>query len=86
VLSVFLPTVITAAAAAAAAHRHPQLERFGLPEPEAVFSIGFFKKNPKPFHMLAKELFPGATRKVVVEWDGDNEIASVADTGYFRWL
>jgi NAD-dependent SIR2 family protein deacetylase len=37
-----------------------QLERFGLPEPEAVFSIGFFKKNPKPFHMLAKELFPGA--------------------------
>jgi hypothetical protein len=40
----------------------PQLERFGLPEPEAVFSIGFFKKNPKPFHLLAKELFPGGTR------------------------
>jgi NAD-dependent SIR2 family protein deacetylase len=36
-----------------------QLERFGLPEPEAVFSISFFKKNPKPFHLLAKELFPG---------------------------
>jgi hypothetical protein len=66
VLTVFLPTIITAAAAAAAAaHHHPQLERFGLPEPEAVFSISFFKKNPKPFHMLAKELFPGATRTVV---------------------
>jgi len=38
---------------------YSQLERFGLPEPEAVFSISFFKKNPKPFHMLAKELFPG---------------------------
>lgn len=38
---------------------YSQLERFGLPEPEAVFSIGFFKKNPKPFHLLAKELFPG---------------------------
>uniref|UniRef100_A0A383W007 Deacetylase sirtuin-type domain-containing protein n=1 Tax=Tetradesmus obliquus TaxID=3088 RepID=A0A383W007_TETOB len=38
---------------------YSQLERFGLPEPEAVFSIGFFRKNPKPFHMLAKELFPG---------------------------
>jgi hypothetical protein len=45
-------------------HCHPQLERFGLPEPEAVFSIGFFKKNPKPFHMLAKELFPGAGREL----------------------
>lgn len=33
--------------------------RFGLPEPEAVFSIGFFRRNPKPFHLLAKELFPG---------------------------
>jgi hypothetical protein len=76
---------------------YSQLERYGLPEPEAVFSIGesvrgkgtaaradsvyprsrlashtlrltasltlfntgFFRKNPKPFHMLAKELFPG---------------------------
>lgn len=38
---------------------YSQLKRFGLPEPEAVFSIGFFKKNPKPFHLLAKELFPG---------------------------
>lgn len=40
---------------------YSQLERYGLPEPEAVFSIGFFRKNPKPFHMLAKELFPGAS-------------------------
>eukprot|EP00879_Flechtneria_rotunda_P014274 GHRR01014911.1.p1 GENE.GHRR01014911.1~~GHRR01014911.1.p1 ORF type:complete len:282 (+),score=78.65 GHRR01014911.1:212-1057(+) len=38
---------------------YSQLERFGLPEPEAVFSIKFFKNNPKPFHMLARELFPG---------------------------
>ncbi|KAF8071129.1 sirt2 [Scenedesmus sp. PABB004] len=38
---------------------YSQLERFALPEPEAVFSIKFFKKDPKPFHLLAKELFPG---------------------------
>jgi NAD-dependent SIR2 family protein deacetylase len=30
-----------------------------LPNPEAVFEINYFKRNPKPFHMLAKELFPG---------------------------
>jgi NAD-dependent SIR2 family protein deacetylase len=45
---------------------YSQLERFGLPEPEAVFSIGFFKKNPKPFHLLAKELFPGGYGWVLV--------------------
>ncbi|KAI8475473.1 MAG: NAD-dependent deacetylase sirtuin-2-like protein, partial [Monoraphidium minutum] len=36
-----------------------QLERLNLPTPEAVFELGYFKSNPKPFHILAKELFPG---------------------------
>eukprot|EP00878_Enallax_costatus_P000427 GHUV01000518.1.p1 GENE.GHUV01000518.1~~GHUV01000518.1.p1 ORF type:complete len:441 (+),score=166.21 GHUV01000518.1:233-1555(+) len=38
---------------------YSQLERFNLPWPEAVFDIRFFRHNPKPFYMLAKELFPG---------------------------
>lgn len=33
------------------------LQRFQVPSPEAVFSIDFFRKNPKPFFMLSKELF-----------------------------
>lgn len=36
-----------------------QLEKYNLPYPEAVFDIGFFQKNPKPFFHLARELFPG---------------------------
>jgi NAD-dependent deacetylase sirtuin 2 len=36
-----------------------QLERYNLPRPEAVFEISYFRNNPRPFHLLAKELFPG---------------------------
>jgi NAD-dependent deacetylase sirtuin 2 len=36
-----------------------QLQKYNLPFPEAVFSLGFFRHNPKPFYMLAKELYPG---------------------------
>ncbi|CAJ2504401.1 Uu.00g117950.m01.CDS01 [Anthostomella pinea] len=35
------------------------LARLNLPHPEAVFDIDFFKKNPAPFYVLAKELYPG---------------------------
>ena len=38
---------------------YSQLEKYGLPHPEAVFDIDFFRKNPKPFFLLAKELYPG---------------------------
>ncbi|KAI0032568.1 DHS-like NAD/FAD-binding domain-containing protein, partial [Vararia minispora EC-137] len=38
------------------------LARLGLPYPEAVFSINFFRQNPHPFYVLAKELFPGKYR------------------------
>lgn len=38
---------------------YSQLERFNLPRPEAVFSMDFFRAQPEPFFMLAKELFPG---------------------------
>ncbi|XDG07528.1 hypothetical protein ABKA04_007143 [Annulohypoxylon sp. FPYF3050] len=35
------------------------LSRFNLPHPEAVFEIDFFRRNPAPFYLLAKELYPG---------------------------
>jgi NAD-dependent deacetylase sirtuin 2 len=35
------------------------LQKYNLPVPEAIFEINFFKTNPKPFFVLAKELYPG---------------------------
>ncbi|KAK9816322.1 hypothetical protein WJX74_004001 [Apatococcus lobatus] len=38
---------------------YDNLQKYNLPDPTAVFEIGFFRKNPHPFYMLAKELYPG---------------------------
>ena len=38
---------------------YDNLAKYNLPEPTAVFNIDFFRQNPAPFYMLAKELFPG---------------------------
>lgn len=35
------------------------LQKFNLPEPEAIFSIDYFRENPQPFFELAKETMPG---------------------------
>ena len=32
-------------------------KKYNLPYPEAIFDINYFKKNPKPFFNLSKELF-----------------------------
>lgn len=37
---------------------YSNLAQYNLPYPEAVFDIGFFIKNPKPFYHLAKQLIP----------------------------
>lgn len=37
---------------------YDNLQKYNLPEPQAVFHIGYFRQNPKPFCMLAKELYP----------------------------
>lgn len=37
---------------------YSQLEKYKLPYPEAIFSIDYFRNNPKPFFTLAKELYP----------------------------
>lgn len=36
-----------------------RLEKYKLPYPQAVFEVDFFRRNPRPFFLLAKELYPG---------------------------
>lgn len=49
-------------------HRSPgsglysNLEQYDIPYPEAIFELGYFFVNPKPFFTLAKELYPGNYR------------------------
>jgi NAD-dependent deacetylase sirtuin 2 len=33
-------------------------KKYKLEDPQAIFEIGFFRNNPKPFFVLCKELFP----------------------------
>ncbi|XP_075721978.1 sirtuin 2 isoform X9 [Rhipicephalus microplus] len=35
-----------------------KLGKFNLPSPEAIFEIGYFRRNPAPFYALARQLFP----------------------------
>jgi NAD-dependent histone deacetylase SIR2 len=38
---------------------YANLARLDLPFAEAVFDISYFRQNPDPFYVLAKELYPG---------------------------
>ena len=38
---------------------YDNLEKYGLPTPESVFTLNYFKERPQPFCELAKELIPG---------------------------
>jgi NAD-dependent histone deacetylase SIR2 len=38
---------------------YSRLQEFNLPQPEAIFTLDFFKQNPQPFYTLAKEMFAG---------------------------
>ena len=38
---------------------YDNLHKYNLPDPTAVFDINFFRENPAPFYLLARELFPG---------------------------
>ncbi|KAH7701841.1 transcriptional regulatorSir2 family protein, partial [Aphelenchoides avenae] len=37
---------------------YDNLQKYNLPDPQAIFEIGFFKRNPEPFFQFAKDLFP----------------------------
>ncbi|XP_062350576.1 NAD-dependent protein deacetylase sirtuin-3, mitochondrial isoform X2 [Cinclus cinclus] len=41
---------------------YSNLEQYDIPYPEAIFELGYFCVNPKPFFTLAKELYPGNYR------------------------
>jgi NAD+-dependent protein deacetylase sirtuin 2 len=34
------------------------LSKYDLPHPSSIFELDYFRENPKPFYMLAKELYP----------------------------
>lgn len=38
---------------------YANLQKYNLPTPEAIFDIGYLRKEPKAFNTLAKELYPG---------------------------
>lgn len=38
---------------------YDNLQEYGLPYPEAIFDLDFYRHNPKPFQRLCKELWPG---------------------------
>ena len=44
---------------------YANLAYLDLPDPEAVFDIGFFRENPNPFYALARELAPGRYRPTI---------------------
>ncbi|RMZ87058.1 hypothetical protein DV736_g5717, partial [Chaetothyriales sp. CBS 134916] len=44
---------------------YANLARLNLPYAEAVFDIGYFRRNPLPFYTLAHELYPGKYRPTV---------------------
>jgi len=44
---------------------YDNLQKYDLPYPTAVFDIGYFTENPKPFFTLAKELYPGSFKPTI---------------------
>lgn len=35
---------------------YDNLQQYNLPHPQAIFEINYFRRNPKPFYALAKQL------------------------------
>ncbi|CAH0551911.1 unnamed protein product [Brassicogethes aeneus] len=44
------------------------LQKYKLPHPQAIFELDFFVENPKPFFVLAKELYPGCFKPTVCHY------------------
>ena len=38
------------------------IAKYGIPSPQSVFELDYFRQNPKPFFSVAKELYPGKYR------------------------
>ncbi|WAR18517.1 SIR2-like protein [Mya arenaria] len=56
--------IVTMAAAGIPDFRSPgtglydNLQKYNLPNPQAVFDISYFRENPEPFFILCKQLYP----------------------------
>ncbi|AEO65595.1 uncharacterized protein THITE_68068 [Thermothielavioides terrestris NRRL 8126] len=62
---------------------YANLAALDLPEPEAVFDLGFFRQNPAPFYALARELYPGARYRPTI---AHVFVALLARKGLLRML
>lgn len=47
---------------------YDNLQKYNLPDPQAVFDISFFRKKPEPFFDLCKELFPERLKPTVCHY------------------
>ncbi|XP_023726162.1 NAD-dependent protein deacetylase sirtuin-2 isoform X3 [Cryptotermes secundus] len=47
---------------------YSNLQKYKLPDPQAIFEIGFFRQNPQPFFTLAKELYPGSFKPTLCHY------------------
>jgi len=44
---------------------YANVEKYNIPYPEAIFDLEYFKTNPKPFTMFAKEIYPQNIRPTI---------------------
>ena len=47
---------------------YANLHKYHLPRPESVFEREYFKKNPKPFFAVSKELLPGPFKPTLAHY------------------
>jgi len=47
---------------------YDNLQKYNLPHPTAVFEMDYFRNNPQPFYLLAKELYPGLYKPTHVHY------------------
>ncbi|CAF0853957.1 unnamed protein product [Didymodactylos carnosus] len=47
---------------------YDNLQRYNIPYPEAIFELSYFRRNPKPFFHLAKELYPGRYQPNIIHY------------------
>jgi len=47
---------------------YDNLQKYNLPHPTAVFEMDYFRNNPQPFYLLAKELYPGLYKPTPVHF------------------
>lgn len=47
---------------------YDNLQKYNLPEPTAIFDIAYYRENPDPFCLFAKEIYPGNFRPTLCHY------------------